>query len=531
MDMNTLRTASLRRLAATAIIGVLGITTANGVAGATPGAVVADRPGQTLRSPDDEGSGTLRFGYHQALSSGFDPHLAMVSQDTGWLAPVYEPLILERPNGELAPGLATSWEFTDDNTALLLHLRDGVVFHDGATLDAEVVKANLDRAATIEGSAVVSMLAPVESVEVVDPMTVRLSLNQPAATLPRVLADRPGMIISPDSLDDPDLAANPVGAGMYRLVDWRPGDRAVYERFDGYWDPEQNPLASLEVILMADSPTRLNALRSGQIDAALLDPLEFIEADGAGLVTEEFDTTSVYMVQFNRTKSEFGDVRVRQAMNYAVDRASLAEAIFFSLATPSAQYYPAAASVGHVDGLDDRYPYSPDDARRLLDEAGLPDGFDFEMIVPNSPLFQLIGQALQAQYAEVGITMNIRTLDTGTIGQAFYVDEESDAQIGLSPGRSDPAMIGQIFFTDILSNPGSQLIDSVTAAYDASMIPAPEAERAVVLDDLMTATVEEAGQVVLVQIRGLVGSTDAVTGFNWSIAGKPDFHGTAMTDG
>ena len=151
----------------------------------------------------------------------------------------------------LVPGLAIEWEWVDDDTALQLALREGVTFHDGTPFDATSVKTNIDRAKTVEGSAVAPLLGVVESVEVVDPLTVKLHVNGPAATLPRILADRPGMMISPAAIDDPNLPEHPVGAGMYRVQEYRSGDRAIMVPFEDYWNPEWVKLGQLEIVAQA----------------------------------------------------------------------------------------------------------------------------------------------------------------------------------------------------------------------------------------------------------------------------------------
>ena len=139
-------------------------------------------------APEVDPEGSIRFGYTLSPSQGLDPHKTSLSQDTVWLAPIYDPLIIEMPDASLVPGLATEWEFVDDNMGLQLTLREGVTFQDGTPFDAEAVKINIERAKTVEGSAVAPLLGAVDSVEVIDPLTVKMVLNAPgrhAAADPR----------------------------------------------------------------------------------------------------------------------------------------------------------------------------------------------------------------------------------------------------------------------------------------------------------------------------------------------------------
>ncbi len=139
-------------------------------------------------APEVDPDGSIRFGYTLSPSQGLDPHKTSLSQDTVWLAPIYDPLIIEMPDASLVPGLATEWEFVDDNMALQLTLREGVTFQDGTPFDADAVKINIERAKTVEGSAVAPLLSAVDSVEVIDPLTAKLHPQQPgrhAAAHPR----------------------------------------------------------------------------------------------------------------------------------------------------------------------------------------------------------------------------------------------------------------------------------------------------------------------------------------------------------
>jgi len=226
---------------------------------ATQGAATIDPPQESQAEPPDEAEapdpgtdppdanqpendasqqagGTLTFGAASPLTN-LDPDLT-TGPDAEWLFPTYDRLIHLAPNGDYIPGLAESWSLSDDSLTLSLRLRSDVVFHDGSPFNADVAVTNLDRSRTLEGSPSVSTLSVVQSVEAVDETTVNLNLSEPAASLLCSLSDRPGIMISGQALaDGVDLSAEAVGAGMYTLESWQPGDRAIYKRFEDYWDP------------------------------------------------------------------------------------------------------------------------------------------------------------------------------------------------------------------------------------------------------------------------------------------------------
>jgi peptide/nickel transport system substrate-binding protein len=501
-------------------------------AGSTPDgtAPAGDDEAGPLSAPEEsyDPNGTIRFGYAIGPSQGLDPHKTSLAQDTVWLAPLYDPLIIELPDASLVPGLATEWEFVDDGMGLQLTLREGVTFHDGEPFNADAVKANIERAKTVEGSAVAPLLAVIDSVEIIDEYTVKLVLNGPAATLPRILSDRPGMMVSPKALEDPDLPQNPVGAGMFRLEEYKPGDRAVMVKFEDYWNPEWQNLARLEIIQQGDPQTRLNGVRTGELDLALLEGPQFLEAEQQGLAVEQYDTTTNFYLQFNRTRAHFDDVRVRQAMNYAIDREGIAQAVFLGLGDASPQFYTDKFPDGYIPELEDRYPYDPEKAKELLAEAGLEDGFSFDLLVPTLPSHEQVGQIAQAQFAEVGITANLISVDPSSTASTFYNDEKGDMVVGTTPGRTDPAMFAQLFFTEANSNPDGHLIPEVTEQYELALVPRPDEERVPILQELMRQTVEQAGNIVLFHPRTLLAGDEGIGGFHWALRGQPDWRGAGI---
>jgi peptide/nickel transport system substrate-binding protein len=516
--------------------------TTAGSAGTAPATTEGDGPSTTAdplagdgalsSAAETDPAGVLRFGYTLSPSQGLDPHKTSLSQDTVWLAPIYDPLIIEMPDATLVPGLATAWEWVDDNAALELTLREGVTFQDGTPFDAAAVKINIERAKTVEGSAVAPLLGVVDTVEVVDPMTVRMNVSGPAATLPRILADRPGMMISPAAIDDPDLPNHPVGAGMYQVQEYRAGDRAIMVPFPDYWNPDWVKLGQLEIVAQSEALTRLNGLRSGELDLALLDPSTFEQAERSDLATEQFSTTSSTYLHINRTRAHFDDIRVRQALNHAIDRDAILTAVYLGYGHASSQYYSPEFEPGYVEGLDDRFPYDPDKARQLLAEAGLADGFSFDLLVPSLVTSQGIAQIVQAQLAEVGITVNFIGIEASLTASTFFNDKVGDIVVGGSPGRTDPANLVQLFFTAAAnSNPGGHTVPEVDALYNEALVSRSVEERAPILLDLMRAVTESAGEVWLLQPSTLLAGSDQVAGFHWSLRGQPDFRGTGMRAG
>lgn len=465
----------------------------------------------------------FRFMWN-APPTSFDPHKAGASYDLTTLQPVYDRLLHLTPAGVPGPGLATAWEFAADGTYLDLTLRDGVVFHDGAVLDADAVKANVERAKTVEGSAVASDLAAIDSVEVMAPNAVRLHLARQAAELPAVLTDRAGMMISPNAFENPDLDVAPVGAGMYRVTSYDPGARITFERFEEYWEPDAIRAAGLDWGVSGDPLTRFNALRSGQIDGTWLGSAQDAEAQAAGLKVLRRSGTGFFHVQLDRSFEPFADVDVRRAMNHALDRQALVDSVAYGLGHASSQSFPEGYFAFDPDTGTDAFPYDPELARQLLTNAGYPNGFEFEMLFQTSQGGDVIAAALQGQFAAVGITANARGIETAQAAEAFYVREEGDALAANWGGRPDPTQTLRLLYTATgFANSGKHSTEATTAAIEATAVVQPAEARATAARAASAQVVADALDVVVYFLITSYGFSNEVLGPDVWGFGFPDF--------
>ncbi len=470
---------------------------------------------------------TFRYGYTVGPSR-FDPHKASSSFDNASLFITYDRLVHQDPEGEAVPGLATEWELSEE--ALVLTLREGVTFHDGEPLNAEAVRANLERGQTVEGSTVQSQLAPIESIEVVDELTVRLNLvDGSGAGLVNTLSDRPGAMISPAAFDNPDLDLQPVGAGMFEVVEYQPDDLIVFERYDDYWDPEAVNVERFEFVIQIDSQTRLNAIQGGQLDATFVDPNQVPAAEQAGLNISEGSSLAFYHLQMNRARSEFGGPMVRTALNHAVDREAIVEGLLFGFGEPSVQPFPEGYFAANPDIDLGFYEHDPDLARDLLADAGLADGFSFETIVPTVPNIVQLAEAVQAQLAEVGVVMRIRQVSPVQTADIFYGQQSGDALVSPWGGRPDPSQtLGLLYSSEGFSNPGGATTDEIEAHISETRVPAERDERAEPIHEAVQAVTEEALDVVLYFPVTPTLTTDAVVGLESYLSGKPEFRGVGL---
>jgi peptide/nickel transport system substrate-binding protein len=384
--------------------------------GATSTTAGSDSPDTTEGESPSGPSGTLRVAEFAPVAT-YDPAGAQTSQ-SAYLYAVYDTLTRQGEGFEVQPSLATSWEQTEPTT-WRFELRDDVVFHDGAPFDAEVVKANLERQVTAEGNPNASVFATLDSVEVVDPYTVDVHFARPAPAFPLEMSMVMGMMISPNALDD-DLTRAPAGSGPW-IWNGSESQAGVIEIFDlnpDYWQPEDQGVERIEIHTIADNNARLNALLAGDVDmAATVRDDQMVQAQNAGMNTESVAAYLPFLVILDREGDRFAplaDVRVRQAIGYAIDREGFLQAVHAGQGDAIGGYYGPQFEEWYNPDLDDMYSYDPDRARELLADAGYADGFELEM--PVMPNIMAPVEAIVQMLGQVGIRVQLDQIQAGQIG-------------------------------------------------------------------------------------------------------------------
>jgi ABC-type transport system substrate-binding protein len=403
--MHTIRTT---RGAVALLVGALALAGCSGPDGGTS-------DGPEAQSPD-----VLTIAIGSAPSS-LDPALAS-NGDPG-IIPfelAYEPLILKMPDGSYGPGLATEWGYADDrNMVFDLTLREDVLFSDGTPLTAEAVKGSLEYYGRA-GGPFAGRVEQIQSIEVTDPLSLRITLNSPNPELPYLLMQRSTMgdIISPDGVADPEsLGTETAGAGQYMIDSDATvtGQTYTFVPNPNYWNPDAVNFDKVVVKVIADQNASLSALTSGQVDYTFGTPRTAGSAEEAGfqVLTADYIFTQVQILdRAGETVPALGDARVRQALNHALDRETLATALFGEYGGPNSQS-SVAGSDSYSQDLEDYYPYDVDKAKELLAEAGYPDGFDLPMAVFDlQPGETEAAQAVAAQWEEIGVHVEITVAPT-----------------------------------------------------------------------------------------------------------------------
>ncbi|HBS50199.1 MAG TPA: ABC transporter substrate-binding protein [Rhodobacteraceae bacterium] len=339
------------------------------------------------------------------------PHLDPTSAAAGAIdsvlySNVFEGLTRFMGDGSVVPGLAESWEISEDGTVYTFTLRDGVTFHDGTTMDAEDVKFSLDRARAEDSvNAQKALFAGIDSVEAVDPQTVRVTLKEPDGNFLFNMAWGDAVIVAPESIEG--IKQQPVGTGAFTFSEWVQGDRIVLERNPDYWG-EAPALERATFKFISDPTAAFAAVMAEDVDVFSGFPapenLPQFEADARFQVLVG-STEGETILAINNEQPPFDNVKVRQAVAHAVDRQAIIDGAMFGYGTPIGTHF-APHHPAYVD-LTDQSAHDPDKARALLAEAGFADGFETTLHLPPPSYARRGGEIIAAQLAEVGITAEI----------------------------------------------------------------------------------------------------------------------------
>jgi peptide/nickel transport system substrate-binding protein len=371
----------------------------------------------------DDGGGGGSGEANPTLTLGvIFPPTSMAPSDSSWanespyMQAVYDTLLKATPEGDIEPNLATEWTWNDDKTVLTLTLRDDVTFSDDSPLTADDVVASL-LAFRDGNSPNKSNLVNVADVTAPDDTTVEITLSQPDPALEVFLTQNSGLVESSEQLTAPDVDTVPVGSGPYVLNtgDTVVGSSYAFDAREDYWNPDDQHYGKLVINVYADTTAQLNAIQGGQVNvSSVTDNTQIPQIEGAGFtaMAQELDWEGLILADREGTLAPaLAEVKVRQAINYALDREALLNALIGGYGTATTQVFPTFSS-SYDEKLDSFYEYDLDKAKQLMSEAGYADGFDVTMprasAIPAST-FTLVAD----QLSQIGINVTYEDLVGG----------------------------------------------------------------------------------------------------------------------
>ncbi|MBM1221281.1 ABC transporter substrate-binding protein [Ponticoccus sp. SC2-23] len=436
---------------------------------------------------------------------------------------VFANLIQNSADGlELRPSLAESWEISEDSTTYTFNLRQDASFCNGDPITAEDVKFSFDRATEADSN--VSWQFPANPVvTVIDDHTVQIDIDRPNVAFVSYLTLWGSHILSKDYAEEvgPEgLAAAPMGSGAFCLEDWQKGQVAILTPNPGYWDPERPYVDRVEMRVVQDDNARILQLRTGEVDVALLVPFSQA-ASLANAPGVEATMVTIYgtaaIVPNIRNVPELSDVKVRQAISYAVDREAMIDAILLGNGEPAESPFYGPGILYHTDEFATGFDLER--AKQLMAESSAPDGFEVDLTIPSGDeMAQQTAVILNDQLGEIGIQVNVMPVEAGTWWSMWSSGEfEMVYKLGTND-VIDPAMNIPFDFwpKDIggsdsaFSGYANERIIEISVAAEGAQDPALREE---LYTELQQIAMEEVPQLYLFHPTIIYGTRDNVENF------------------
>lgn len=464
-----------------------------------------------------------------AVASNFttlDPYNANDTLSQAVAKSFYQGLFGFDKDMKLVNCLADSYEVSNDGLTYRIKLHAGVKFHDGTDFDAQAVKVNLDRASNPDNRLKrYNLFKMIDKTEVVDPLTVHIILKTPFSAFLNNLAHPAAAMISPAALAQygKEIGFHPIGTGPYQFEAWNQTDFVKVKKFDGYWQPGLPKLTHITWRPVVDNNTRAAMLQTGEATFAFPIPYEQAKVLAKNDKLDLIAAPSILQryISMNVTQKPFDNLKVRQAMNYAINKDALVKVAFSGYAVPAQGPLPGSIDfAAHYSA----WPYNPDKARELLKEAGYPNGFTTTLWSShNHSTAQKVLQFTQQQLAQVGVKVIITAMDAGqraaqveSVGvketgvRLFYTGwsaSTGEADWALAPLFSTQAAPPKQFNTAFYSNP------QVDQALVAALATTDRMQKAALYKDIQDRIWADAPWIFLVTERLISANNKKLSGF------------------
>ena len=365
----------------------------------------------------------------------------------------------------------------------------------------------------------------------VDEYTVDLKLSGGLGSLVVGLASRGGMMVSPTAVQSGQIDTQPVGIGSYQAANIVAGNYVDYAKTSDYWDPDAQRVATMTIHYMTDDQTRLNALKSGQIDGASVNPDQLDTVESAGLSPLVTPSPRFIYFMVNTAVAPFDDPEVRKALNMAIDREAISQGLYDGYCTPQIQPFPKT-SPGYSDKVGDGldiFPYDPKAAKKILEDKGVTE-LSIATAAPNVTIYTKFAEVVQDQLSDIGIDLEIHAVPPAPQVQEFAIDKTTETFTSVYTAINDPdAVWSRYVAPTALFNPGNMEYPELAehgAEGAASMDPA---ERKPAYEGFMDAWVENPPHMVPVCMIHLANAyNDNVSGAAQMANGYPDLRGVAV---
>ena len=456
---------------------------------------------------------TLVIGMTQDIDS-MDPNTAESAATREILFNVYDGLIKPNTESGFDGAVASDWSYSEDGTVYSFTLREGVLFHDGTPVTAEDVKYSIERYRdSTTGGSLVSAFEAVDHVEIIDDTHVDVVLKAPDTDFLAYFT----IGITPAAVAD--LDANPVGCGPYKFVSRSPLENVVFEKFDGYWDAAGAAHIPTIIFKVVSNPDSIGMeLAGGSIDLFYRTPetqLKQLPADAFTIY--EGGMNLVQALYLNNAVKPFDDVRVRQALAYAVDPQEIMDFVSGGKGDEvGSSMYPAFSKY-FMPELNDVYNQNLNEAHRLLEEAGYKDGFSFTVEVSNAhPQHIQTCEVLKEQLAAIGVTLNIHKIEWSSWISDVYIGRKFE---GTVVGLDASALNAPSMLSRFTSDAGNNFVNFSSTAYDETYARAhaavDDAEKTELYKECLRILAEECASVYIQDLPSFVVLANRFTGYEF----------------
>lgn len=447
----------------------------------------------------------------------WDPAASTDSYSNKVINMVFDTLIDMDADSQFIPGLAESWEISDDYMEITFKIREGVKFHNGETLTPSDVKFTLDRAKNDIPQSKAMLIAVDEILCDDDAMTVTLKMKEPSASIMVNLTEGALHIHNQKWVEEhpDDLEQNPCGTGPMKLKEWKVNDECILERFDEHW--AGTPVTTSITLRVIPEPTsRTIALETGEVDMVLgissVDIARVTSNDN--LKTMEVPGSSIVYISPNENREPWDNKLVRQALHYAADKESMIQVVYEGYALPGESPFPNIMPFWKGNPVE----YNIEKAKELLAEAGYPNGIPREVeIGVSSDERNRMAQILQADLAKIGINLKISLMEFGTLME--YCDGNQDLiMLGWGHATNQDRTMRMNFHSSTIGSNGNRSWcnnPEIDALIDAGAREMDQTKREKIYHDLQDLLAEETVWIPLLQQISVYGLNKGLEGVEW----------------
>ncbi len=464
---------------------------------------------------ESNSSSSITIGIPQDIEDSLDPHDMLAAGTKEIFFNVYEGLYKPDSDGNLVPAVASDVEISEDGRTLTFTIREGVKFHDGSLVTAEDVKYSVEKFADIENhEPSIAAFSNITAVEITEDGKVAIHLNQPDSDFLAMLSTVEAAII-PMNNADPD--SNAIGTGPYCYVSRSPLENVKMQRFDAYWG-EAAHIENVTFKICANADTVAMELNGGAIDMfSKLTSAQMAEIDTEKFEILEGTMNLVQALYLNHDFEPFSDIRVRQALCYAVNKEEVLGFVSDGKGTVIGSSMIPAFGKYYDESLNDLYPHNVEEAKKLLAEAGYEDGFTFSVTVPSNYQQHVdTAQVIAEQLKDINVTMNIQLVDWNTWLAETYTNRNFEATV---IGVDAPQLTATAFLDRFVSDAGDNFINFENADYDAAfenaMNTTDDEARVGYFNECQTILAEEAANVYVQDLPEFLALSKEYAGYEF----------------